>query len=159
MLECRPWLTSRHTQSPEEKHSHSKLVTNIIVCFFYRTIFRVLGFQKCNIKHHLDYNSREFSDFMIEFMIRILVFLFNKWLEICTTLTPILYLLRMLVRKAIRAPGRQARQQLSSLSWATWQARMQGTNVPQRPGGERCFIIFLLCYTVGKLQHVPIELI
>lgn len=45
---------------------------------------------------------------------------------------PMLYLLRMLVRKAIRAPGRQARQQLSSLSWATLQARMQGTNVPQR---------------------------
>lgn len=43
-----------------------------------------------------------------------------------------LYLLRMLVRRAIIAPGRKGMQQLSPLSWATLQARIQGTNDAQR---------------------------
>lgn len=53
------------------------------------------------------------------------------------TLTWMWYLLRMLVLRAIMAPGRKGTQQLSPLSWATLQPRIHGMNVAQRPGGER----------------------
>lgn len=66
----------------------------------------------------------------------------NQWLDYFSTLTLMPYLLRILVLRAIMAPGRQATQQLSPLSWATLQARIQGTNVAQRPWGERHIFVF-----------------
>ena len=56
-----------------------------------------------------------------------------------STLTSMWYLWRMLVRRAIMAPGRKGRQQLSPLSWATLQPRIQGTKVAQRPGDVRTY--------------------
>lgn len=72
------------------------------------------------------------------------------WRDFCLllTLTLILYLLRMLVLKAIMAPGRQGKQQLSPLSWATRQARIQGTKAPHRP--EEDTDLLELCPRDGK---------
>lgn len=56
-----------------------------------------------------------------------------------STLTAMLYLFRTLVLRAIMAPGRKGRQQLSPLSWATLQPRMQGIKVAQRPRSRETF--------------------
>lgn len=80
----------------------------------------------------------------------------NVCLDNFSTHTSMRYLLRMLVLRAIMAPGRKGTQQLSPLSWATLQARIQGTNDAQRPEGKRHIVILGLisqCWLISACFH------
>lgn len=76
-----------------------------------------------------------------------------------STLTLMRCLLRRLVLRAIMAPGRHGKQQLSPFSWATWQARMQGTNDAQRPadGGHVTPVRSRARYTLHPSVHTRLQ--